>query len=167
MKRALVLLSFVIACGAPPKPAETPREAPKYRIAFRAERLDAPGEMIVVPSGKAMLLAFIATWSSPDKKSLPKLQTIHEKYRARGLVVVDIDIDDEDRDGMVLRFAQESGAKFAVVWDKDHVIASQIKMDSEPMYFILDGEGVVRFVHRGYHDGEADQMDAEIAGILR
>jgi len=35
-----------------------------------------------------------------------------------------------------------------------------------PSTFIIDRKGVVRFLHRGYHDGEEVEIEKELKGLL-
>lgn len=163
--RIAAALALVAACAAQQQPDKKPSEPEKYRFELSAERLDAPGQRVSVPNGKLTLVAFLATWSEPDKRSIPKLEGMYRKYRDRGLVVLYVGIDDESE--RVLPFAREYGATFPVVWDKGHDIASRLRLETDPTYFIVDGQGVVRFVHRGYHDGDDLEMDSEINGLLR
>jgi thiol-disulfide isomerase/thioredoxin len=66
--------------------------------------------------GKPLLLEFWATWCPPCRKSIPHLNELFEKYKARGLVV--IGVTDEDA-ATVLKFTEKTPMHYAVaVGDK-------------------------------------------------
>jgi peroxiredoxin len=35
-----------------------------------------------------------------------------------------------------------------------------------PQTFVVDRNGIVRFVHRGYRQGEADELEQQVAQLL-
>lgn len=114
--------------------------------------------------GKVTIVDFWATWCEPCKKSFPKLQELNVKYKASGLQIVGVS-EDDDTDG-IATFAKSLGAKFPLVWDQEKSIAAKWQPKSMPTTFILDRNGVVRFVHLGYHDGEEATIEQEIKGLL-
>ena len=114
--------------------------------------------------GKVAIVDFWATWCGPCKQSFPKLQDLNAKYGAHGLTIVGISEDDEP--GGIPTFADSLGAKFPLAWDDGKAIASKWKPKSMPTTFIVDRQGIVRFVHFGYHDGEELEIEKEIKGLL-
>ncbi len=117
----------------------------------------------IVP-GKVNLVFFWATWSAPDQKSMPKLQEVYERRGEAGLAILGISVDDEVT--YVAEAARQWGARFPIAWDHDRKIVDLYKPSCEPMYFVIDRSGIVRFAHCGYRDGEADRIDDEIASLL-
>src|SRR3546814_5434950 len=59
----------------------------------------------------------------------------------------------------VAEAARSRGARYPVVWDRDHTIAERYRPETSPQTLVIDKEGVIRFIHRGYHDGEASEME--------
>jgi cytochrome c biogenesis protein CcmG/thiol:disulfide interchange protein DsbE len=115
-------------------------------------------------SGKVAVVDFWATWCEPCKKSFPKLEAIHAKYKAEGLEIVGVSEDDENTG--IPAFASDLGARFPLVWDDNKAIASKWQPKSMPSTFILDRSGRVRFVHFGYHDDEEATIEREIKSLL-
>ncbi|HEX7667562.1 MAG TPA: TlpA disulfide reductase family protein [Polyangiaceae bacterium] len=114
--------------------------------------------------GKVVVVDFWATWCEPCKKSFPKLQELNVKYKASGLEIVGVSEDDEKKG--VPDFAQTYGAKFAIGWDDGKSIAGKWQPSSMPNSFIVDKQGVIRFVHNGYHDGDEAKVEQEIKSLL-
>ena len=63
-------------------------------------------------------------------------------------------------------FAKTHGAKFPVGWDNGKKLAGQYKPENMPTAYVIDKTGVVRFVHKGYHDGEEKELEKEIKSLL-
>ena len=123
------------------------------------------GGKVTIPEGKVVIVDFWATWCAPCKKSFPKLQELYVKYKSSGLEIIAISVDD-DKKG-VPGFVKANGdAKFLVVWDKDHAVANAFKPDSMPTTFILDKSGNIAHMHKGYRDGEIDEMEKEIKALF-
>ena len=123
------------------------------------------GGKVTIPEGKVVIVDFWATWCAPCKKSFPKLQELYVKYKSSGLEIIAISVDD-DKKG-VPGFVKANGdAKFLVAWDKDHAVANAFKPDSMPTTFILDKSGNIAHTHKGYRDGETDEMEKEIKALF-
>ena len=177
---AAVGLSFILAaaagCGgstAAPKsgggggssesndkgPAEVGKGAPDLTI----QTVNGKGQITRDSlSGKVAIVDFWATWCGPCKQSFPKLEELAKQNQGK-VQVVGISVDDKS-DG-VADFAKSNGATFAIGWDDGHAIANRWKVDSMPTTYILDGSGTVRYIHAGYHDGEADVIAKELATL--
>ena len=115
-------------------------------------------------AGKVVIVDFWATWCEPCKTSFPKLQDLYVKYKASGLQIVALSEDDEK--GGIPEFGTSYGAEFPLLWDGDKAIAGKWNPGSMPSTFIIDRKGVVRFLHRGYHDGEEVEIEKELKGLL-
>jgi peroxiredoxin len=116
--------------------------------------------------GKVVLVDFWGTFCEPCKKSFPKLQSLYVKYGSSGLRVVGISEDEEDDKDKIPGFADTYGAKFMLAWDADKSIAHQYKPETMPSSFLVDRQGVVRYAHVGYHDGEEEEIEREVKELL-
>jgi len=118
---------------------------------------DLPGFDIAQYRGKVVLLDFWASWCAPCLESFPWMQSVHERYASRGLVVVAVNVDHE-RDAAD-RFLRARNASFAVVFDREGALAERFHVASMPQSFYIDRAGTVRYVHNGFHG--RDRVDAE------
>lgn len=118
-------------------------------------------------SGKVVILDFWATYCAPCKKSFPKYQEMVDQFGGE-LAVIAVSVDDpEDATKEQLEeFAQETGVKFAIVWDKDKSAAKKYSPPKMPTSFVIDKGGVVRHIHAGYESGEETKIAEEINALL-
>lgn len=143
---------------------EGPAEVGKLAPALSMQVLNGKGDITTESlRGKVAIVDFWATWCAPCKQSFPKLEEI-AKQNPDTVRVVGVSVDDAP-DGIV-NFAKASGATFPVGWDEGHAIANRWKVDSMPTTYILDTTGKIRFVHAGYHDGEAELITKELLTLV-
>ncbi len=184
-RRALLVLLVLLAsgfaaacafgCAGPDRAAaranvatvpETPRHAASPGEAARAILLRAiDGSPLTLAAGKVTLLVFWATWSAPDKQELIKVQELHARYGPARLSVIALSIDDEPSG--LAEFATTYALHFPIAWDAAHRVAERYRIASDPTTYVIDRAGVIRFVHAGYHDGEAEVIASEIESLLR
>jgi cytochrome c biogenesis protein CcmG, thiol:disulfide interchange protein DsbE len=162
----------VAACGDAEKGADSAAEkgdlvgnpAPEFKVTAVA----GTGGTISLKAlrGQVVLLDFWGTFCEPCKKSFPKLEELNRKYAKSGLRVIGISEDEDDDKDKIPGFAETYGAKFSLAWDRDKVIARRYNPETMPSSFIIDRDGIVRFAHVGFHDGEEVQVESEIRGLL-
>ncbi|MBK7581042.1 MAG: TlpA family protein disulfide reductase [Myxococcales bacterium] len=115
-------------------------------------------------AGKVMLVDFWATWCEPCKDSFPHHQQLAEKYSGK-LVVIGISIDD-DPDG-IAEFAKKNGGKFPLGWDEGQSVSETYQPPTMPTAYVIDQNGIVRYVHPGFHQGDEAEIDAHVAELLK
>jgi cytochrome c biogenesis protein CcmG/thiol:disulfide interchange protein DsbE len=177
---SLVLATPAVACGggtsespSDSTPARDSTPAKRGLIGRRAPDFSVPavangkGKVALRDlRGKVVLVDFWGTFCEPCRKSFPKLQDIYAKYAASGLKIVGISEDEADDKGTIPGFAETYGAKFTLGWDADNSIAHSYNPETMPSSFLIDRDGVVRYAHVGYHDGEEVEVEKEIKELL-
>ncbi len=130
---------------------------------FTLSAINAAQKM-AIEKGKVTIVDFWATWCEPCKKSFPRYQELYVKYKASGLEILAVSVDDEKRE--IPDFVKTYGAKFPVGWDEGHKIADCYQPASMPTAIVIDKAGVVRHIHGGYHNGEEKELEREIKALL-
>jgi|HubBroStandDraft_1064217.scaffolds.fasta_scaffold38326_2 cytochrome c biogenesis protein CcmG/thiol:disulfide interchange protein DsbE len=116
--------------------------------------------------GKVVLVDFWGTFCDPCKKSFPKLQDLYARYASRGLSIVGISEDEAEDKEKIPSFGNTYGAKFTLAWDRAKSAARSYKPETMPSSFLVDKEGVIRYAHVGYRDGEEVEVEKEIKELL-
>jgi peroxiredoxin len=112
---------------------------------------------------KVVIVDFWATWCGPCRKSFPHYQELAERYR-RDLWIVGVSVDDEP--GGIADFAKQTGAGFVLAWDHNKSVAGSYEPPAMPTSFVIDKNGLVRFVHAGYRPGDEKQIETEIQQLI-
>jgi peroxiredoxin len=115
--------------------------------------------------GQVVLVNFWASWCGPCKVEMPHLNKLHEKYRASGVTLLGVNIDDDARHGAAT--AAKWGVKFPVLLDADKRVTKLYDLGSMPATVLIDRDGKVRFLHRGYREGMEAQYEAQIRELVK
>jgi len=119
--------------------------------------------------GRVVILDFWGTFCEPCKKSFPKYQELVDQYGGDlAVIAVSVDEPDDTKKEALEEFAKETQAKFTIVWDKDHKAAEQYGLAqlTMPSSFVIDKEGVVRHLHKGFKEGEEAELNSEVKELL-
>lgn len=163
--RALVacLSALLLGTAASIAAAATAVGSPAPDFTLRV--LDGPNLRLQEQRGKVVLVNFWATWCGPCRKEMPHLNRIADKYRSSGLVLLGINVDDDARNAADL--AAKLGVKFPVLFDTDKKVSKLYDLNSMPSTLVIDRNGRVRYLHRGYQDGYEDLYDKQIRDLLK
>jgi len=88
--------------------------------------------------GKVVLVNFWATWCPPCRKEMPDLETLFERFRSKGLVV--LGISDEEA-AKVEPFIRERKVSFPVLLDPGRKVNEMFVVEGIPKSFVYDREG--------------------------
>ncbi len=159
----IIQLSLAIALTLLDHPFST-NSVGKKAIEFTLP--DVSGGEVALQSfrGKVVLLNFWATWCGPCREELPELDRVQEKFRKRGLAVVAVTVDNELEN--VRSFLQKYDLKLQALWDRRKKVADAYVVEKMPSSYLIDRNGVIRFVHRGYSPEELKRIEAEIENLL-
>jgi thiol-disulfide isomerase/thioredoxin len=116
--------------------------------------------------GKVVLIDFFASWCTPCHESFPVMEELHKRFGEKGLVIVAVSVDKKKQD--LERFLKKHSAAFAIARDPAGKLAAEVKIPTMPTSFIVDRQGVVRAVHRGFHGEETrKKYVSEIEELLK
>jgi thiol-disulfide isomerase/thioredoxin len=115
--------------------------------------------------GQVVLIDFWASWCGPCRKSFPALESLHQAYRQKGLVVLGVNIDEKKAD--MDRFLGENRATFPIVRDRDQKFVEFVSVETMPTSLLIDRSGRVRVIHNGFKGEEtATALRAEVERLL-
>lgn len=177
LKCALVAFAaLVTACGAPAGQSlgsET-RAAPAGDAGaarppdFELSTLDGGSVRLSDHLGKdVVLIDFWATFCEPCLRSMPHLDELYLKYRARGFVVLGISIDGADSLPEVRREVKKLGVHFPILLDQEtRVVSLYNPKTSAPFSVLIDRGGRVRVKREGYTTGSGATLERDIEDAL-
>lgn len=121
--------------------------------------------------GKVVLLEFWATWCKPCQEMFPKLKSLDEKYRDRGLEIVALTRHYLAQRGTAESEAEElelmrsmvaaHGVEFRVGVAEDERLQEIYGANGLPTLALIDRTGIVRYAHFG---GGQDESFEELLG---
>ncbi|RTL21895.1 MAG: redoxin domain-containing protein [Burkholderiales bacterium] len=164
-----VSAAWVAALGGPPEfgPGQGGgRPAPE--LTGTGAWLNSPPLTLQGLRGRPVLVDFWTRDCVNCLRNLPVIVRLHERYAARGLVVIGVHTPEfaHERSLDGLRTAvQRLGLPYAVVQDNDYRVWQAFGNRYWPAAWLIDGEGRIVYRHEG-EGGEAE-LAAAIEGVLR
>ena len=160
MKRFLASLAclFVFAAQAAIAPNAP---APDFTL----KSLDGPNLRLAEQRGRVVLVNFWATWCGPCKQEMPHLNRLYDKYRASGFVLLGVNVDEDAR--QAAGTAAKLGVRFPVLFDAEKSVSRLYDLQSMPATVLIDRDGRVRYLHRGYRDGLEASYEQQIRELVK
>ncbi len=115
--------------------------------------------------GRVVMVNFWATWCGPCRQEMPQLNRLFEKYRSSGFVLLGVNVDDDT--STAREVASKLGVTFPVLLDTDKTVSKLYELSTMPSTVIIDRDGKVRYMHRGYLAGYEDNYEKQIRELLK
>jgi len=159
--RVLVAATFAACAGLSAAAVAPATLAPDFTL----RSADGPNLRLLEQRGHVVLVNFWATWCGPCRQEMPHLNRLYEKYRASGFVLLGVNVDEDTRNAVAV--ASKLGLKFPVLLDTDKKVSQLYDLSAMPATVLIDKDGRVRFLHRGYQNGYEDTYDKQIREMLK
>lgn len=115
--------------------------------------------------GQVVLLNFWASWCGPCRQEIPHLEKLYRSYEKLGFVVLGVNLD--EKNARAQQMLAELGASFPTVFDNEKQVSKLYRINAMPTTVLIDRDGKVRHIHRGYQASYIDQYQKEIRKLLR
>jgi peroxiredoxin len=113
--------------------------------------------------GRVVVLEFWASWCMVCRLEVPVLNSWHDRYGARGLMVLGVTTDPV---GYATEVALDLGITYPVASDPEVTTSRAYKAMSIPMLFVIDRNGTVRDVVVGYSSDRLVEVEARVQELL-
>ena len=153
---SLLLGGGAALCAVPP-----PAPAPDFTL----RTVNGPNLRLQEQRGQVVMVNFWATWCGPCREEMPQLNKLYAKYRASGFVLLGVNVDDDARHATDV--AARMGMAFPVLLDTDKTVSRLYDVSTMPSTLLIDRDGRLRYLHRGYHAGYEAEYDRQIRELLR
>lgn len=152
----VVLLMFSTVLGA----KEVSGPAPDFTLA------SASGKNIKLSElrGEVVMVNFWASWCGPCREELPLLDELYQQYRDYGFTLLGVNVD-ENR-AAADKLLEQIPVSFPVLYDPASAVSELYQVDAMPSTILIDRDGNLRHLHRGYKPGYEDKYDAEIKALV-
>jgi len=115
--------------------------------------------------GKVVLLDFFYKSCAPCCAAMPVLQSLHEKYKDKGFMMIGIDpIDDPEKDKMV-DFLAKRGITYTILFS-ERELSDTYRVSGYPTLYFLDREGKIAKMHIGFGKGMEEELEADLIELL-
>jgi len=115
--------------------------------------------------GEVVLINFWASWCGPCRQEMPILSELHDKYKAMGFTVLGVNVEENSSEARKL--LKEMPVTFPVLFDNDSTVSKQYDVVAMPSTVLVDRDGNVRYLHKGYKPGLENTYVEQVRSLIR
>lgn len=132
-------------------------------INFQLEDLNGRTVSLSEIRGNPVILNFWATWCGPCRSEMPLLQQIHETWKDRGLILLEIDI--QESAAAVQKFMIDNNLTLTTLLDNDGRVTNLYGISAIPTTFFIDKDGIIRQIVRGAFPNK-ELIESQLSKII-
>lgn len=151
--------------GAATAQVAAPEPAPPLAPDFTLRALDGPNVRLHELRGRVVLLNFWTSGCVPCRELAPHLQQLHERHGADGLELLGIAVDGDT--ARAAQAARRQAPRHPVLFDADQQVARAYALDTLPTVHVVDRDGRLRLMLRGFRAGDMDVLAARVRTLLK
>ena len=152
---------FALAAISIGQAAEVGERAPSCQV----QGLDGSGPLdLAGHSGKVVYIDFWASWCGPCAESFPFLDQLHKELRSKGFEVLGVNLDENTADAQA--FLRKRPVGFTLVSDAGGRCPRVYGVQAMPSSYLVDRQGVIRQVHRGFKAGDKKAIRDQVLMLL-
>lgn len=107
--------------------------------------------------GEVVMINFWASWCAPCRQEMPLLEEMYKKYSDLGFVLLGVNVEEDSSKAVEL--LRDVPVSFPILYDNKNEVTKLYKVVAMPSTVMVDRDGNMRYLHRGYLPGyEADYM---------
>jgi len=132
---------------------------------FTLKALDGENRRLAEQRGDIVLINFWASWCGPCIQEMPALDKLADKYQMLGVQVWGVNVENDS--AAAKAYLNKVQVGFPVLFDVDNSVSEAYQVEAMPTTVIVDKDGKVRSIHRGYQTGYEKKYEDDIKGLLR
>jgi len=155
-----VLLFGLYAAGPAPATEQPPEAAPDFTLK------SSGGENLKLSElrSQVVLINFWASWCGPCRKEMPLLDQLYQQYKPLGFTVLGVNVEEDPAQARTL--LSKVPVSFPIVFDGANSVSKLYNVIAMPTTVIVDRNGNMRYLHKGYMPGYEDTYQQQVRALL-
>ncbi len=132
---------------------------------FETTLIDGTKWRLEEQRGKAVLLAYWASWCSPCKREMPELVAMWEKRKDQPFSLLAVSVDKPADGAKAARAAKQWGMSFPVAHDPE--LGQRMRVSGLPAVRLLGPLGSDRYAAKGYSPRGVEALSRRVDAVLK
>ena len=115
--------------------------------------------------GQVVLLNFWASWCGPCRQEMPALDKLHKRYSKLRFAVLGVNVEEDS--AQAKRMLREIRVSFPILFDTQNKASELYHVSAMPTTVIIDRDGNMRYLHKGYKPGEESVYKKWVKKLIR
>jgi peroxiredoxin len=115
--------------------------------------------------GQVVMINFWASWCGPCRQEMPLLDEIHQRYSGLGFTVLGVNVEEDQAAAREL--LEDVPVTFPILFDSRNEVSEAYDVDAMPSTVVVDRDGVVRYIHKGYVPGDENKYQEVVRELIR
>ncbi len=130
-----------------------------------APKLTGPGKVSLEQyRGKVVYVDFWASWCAPCVTGMPLIDELRKEFDPEDFAVVGVNVDGEPR--RARRLLERRPVGYPSVSDPSGRLPERFGLETMPTSYLIDRDGVVRYVHEGFRKSDVEVLRGKIRGLV-
>ena len=96
---------------------------------------------------------------------MPLLDELYKRYQPMGFTVLGVNVEEDTN--AAKKTLQEVPVSFPVLFDSKNQVSKLYNINAMPSTFLVDRDGKLRFMHKGYMPGYEEEYQQQIRALIR
>jgi thiol-disulfide isomerase/thioredoxin len=115
--------------------------------------------------GNVVMINFWASWCGPCRQEMPLLDEFYKKYNKLGFVLLGVNVEEDS--SKAAGYLKEVPVSFPILFDNTNAVSKMYDIDAMPSTVLVDRNGNMRFLHRGYKPGDENEYKKLMKKLMR
>ena len=115
--------------------------------------------------GEVVMINFWASWCGPCRQEMPILEAMYDRYKELGFTILGVNVEKNSKNADKL--LKSIPVSFPILYDNKNQVSELYDVIAMPSTILVDRDGNMRYLHRGYEKGYEIEYEEQVRGLLR
>ena len=154
----LVLMLHAVSSAAASAPSGL---APDFTLKSR----DGSNIKLSELRGQVVMVNFWASWCGPCRQEMPLLEQLYQRYQPMGFTLLGVNVEEDS--AAANKVLKEIPVSFPILYDNQNSVSENYQVRAMPSTFLIDRDGNIRYLHKGYQPGYEQDYQQQIRELVR
>jgi peroxiredoxin len=115
--------------------------------------------------GQVVMVNFWASWCGPCRQEMPLLEQLYQRYQPMGFTLLGVNVEEDS--SAANKVLKEIPVSFPILYDSRNSVSESYQVRAMPSTFLIDRDGNIRYLHKGYQPGYEQDYQQQIRELVR